>query len=151
VVEGERAGIVGLVDDDRAQRLGDGAVHGLALPQPVADVVVEELGAEGRVHLVEIREPHEAQVHALPRGGLHFQRVFQVHVERAAVRGRLEGAHAPRRRAEFHDEAHVAAVEELVHEVLLVLQLLAILGEDLALLGLLGVALEDEAEARPGR
>ncbi len=46
VVEGERAGIVGLVDDDRPQRLGDGAIHGLALPQPVTDVVVEELRAQ---------------------------------------------------------------------------------------------------------
>ncbi len=99
------------------------------------------------MHLVQVRKPHEAQVHALPRGGLHFQRVFQVHIERAAVRGRLEGAHASRRRAELDDEAHVAAIEELVDQVLLVLQLLAILGEDLALLGLLGVALEDEAEA----
>src|SRR5207248_4177992 len=75
------------------------------------------------------------------------QRVFQVHVERAAVCGGLEGADASRRRAEFDDEAHVAAVEELVDQVLLVLELLAILGENLALLGLLGIALEDEAEA----
>ena len=119
VVERKNTGILCLIQHDFPQRTRDGAIHGFAFAEAIADIVIKEAGAQGLVHLVQIG-PAFAFRTAPDLGYLMQSEVTETRkLSRAAIETlAIIAYHQPVTRAEIEEIRGVAVSRGTVDQLL---------------------------------